>query len=123
MRSLYFVKNKLKKLDVILLFRESLYDISQQSVQFFVGIKEFSKTRLRRDIIYSFEDLLGKWTADSNCVGYKERWTSQVIESFKPNPSPSRAVSLHQITLTAPHSLTTPNHPNITAQSHYTKSP
>ncbi|XP_023722025.2 sodium channel protein Nach [Cryptotermes secundus] len=34
------------------------YAVSELSVQFFVGIKTFTKTRLRRDVIYSFEDLL-----------------------------------------------------------------
>ncbi|KDR15054.1 Sodium channel protein Nach [Zootermopsis nevadensis] len=37
---------------------DSDYTYSRDSVQFFVGIKIFTKTRLRRDIIYSFEDLL-----------------------------------------------------------------
>jgi hypothetical protein len=39
--------------------RDSVYTYPQDSVQFSVGIKDFTKTRLRRDIIYSFEDLLG----------------------------------------------------------------
>jgi hypothetical protein len=41
--------------------RVSDYAVSQLSVQFFVGIKTFTKTRLRRDVIYSFEDLLGRF--------------------------------------------------------------
>jgi hypothetical protein len=41
--------------------RVSDYAVSQLSVQFFVGIKTFTKTRLRRDVLYSFEDLLGRF--------------------------------------------------------------
>lgn len=41
--------------------RISDYTISERSVQFFVGIRTFTKTRLRRDVIYSFEDLLGRF--------------------------------------------------------------
>jgi len=40
--------------------RKSEYNYSQDSVQFSVGIKVFRKTRLRRDVIYSYEDLLGR---------------------------------------------------------------
>jgi hypothetical protein len=40
--------------------RVSDYAVSQRSVQFFVGIKTFTKTRLRWDVMYSFEDLLGR---------------------------------------------------------------
>jgi len=46
-----------------------------------VGIKEFSKTRLRRDIIYSFDDLLGKRTPDTDCQIYKASRTSLLINT------------------------------------------
>jgi hypothetical protein len=46
--------------------RASDYEVAQSSVQFFVGIKTFTKTRLRWDVMYSFEDLLGRFvTLDS----------------------------------------------------------
>ena len=46
-----------------------------------MGIKAFSKTRLRRDVIYSFEDLLGKRTPDTNCQINKASRTYQVFST------------------------------------------
>jgi hypothetical protein len=59
--------------------RDSVYKYHQDSVQFSVGIKVFTKTRLRRDIIYSFEDLLGtphlwQWCCTLQIIDAHNAW-------------------------------------------------
>ncbi|PSN31707.1 hypothetical protein C0J52_23618 [Blattella germanica] len=39
-------------------FRESLYEVLEEKIQFRIKIEEYTKTRYRRDIIFSYEDLV-----------------------------------------------------------------